>query len=30
MRAHISIWLEFKDGKIARQRNYDSFDPWWV
>ncbi len=30
MRAHISIWLEFRDGKIARQRNYDCFDPWWV
>ncbi len=30
MRAHISIWLEFRDGKIAKQRNYDSFDPWWV
>ncbi len=30
MRAHISIWLEFRDGKIAHQRNYDCFDPWWV
>ena|ERR1700694_1239638 len=30
MRAHISIWLEFGDGKIARQHNYDCFDPWWV
>jgi len=30
MRAHISIWLEFKDGKIFKQRNYDNFDPWWV
>ena len=30
MRAHLSIWLEFKDGKIARQHNYDCFDPWWV
>jgi ketosteroid isomerase-like protein len=30
MRAHISMWLEFRDGKIAKQRNYDSFDPWWV
>jgi ketosteroid isomerase-like protein len=30
MRAHISIWLEFRDGKISKQRNYDSFDPWWV
>jgi ketosteroid isomerase-like protein len=30
MRAHISLWLEFRDGKIARQHNYDCFDPWWV
>ena len=30
MRAHLSIWLEFKDGKIFRQNNYDCFDPWWV
>jgi ketosteroid isomerase-like protein len=30
MRAHISIWLEFRDGKICNQRNYDNFDPWWV
>jgi ketosteroid isomerase-like protein len=30
MRAHISIWLEFRDGKICRQHNYDCFDPWWV
>ena len=30
MRAHVSIWLEFKDGKISKQRNYDNFDPWWV
>jgi ketosteroid isomerase-like protein len=30
MRAHISMWFEFRDGKIAKQRNYDSFDPWWV
>jgi ketosteroid isomerase-like protein len=30
MRAHISIWLEFRDGKIARQHTYDCFDPWWV
>jgi len=22
--------LEFRDGKIARQHNYDCFDPWWV
>jgi ketosteroid isomerase-like protein len=30
MRAHISIWFEFKDGKISKQHNYDNFDPWWV
>jgi ketosteroid isomerase-like protein len=30
MRAHISIWLEFREGKICRQHNYDCFDPWWV
>ena len=30
MRAHITVWLEFRDGKIARQHNYDCFDPWWV
>jgi hypothetical protein len=24
------VWLEFRDGKIARQHNYDCFDPWWV
>jgi ketosteroid isomerase-like protein len=28
MRARFSIWLEFRDGKIARQRNYDCFEPW--
>ena len=30
MRAPLSVWLEFRDGKIARQHNYDCFDPWWV
>jgi ketosteroid isomerase-like protein len=30
MRAHFSVWLEFRDGKICKQRNYDCFDPWWV
>jgi len=30
IRAHFSIWLEFKDGKIARQHSYECFDPWWV
>lgn len=30
MRAHLSIWLEFRDGQICRQHNYECFDPWWV
>jgi ketosteroid isomerase-like protein len=30
MRAHFSMWMEFKDGKIFCQHNYDCFDPWWV
>jgi ketosteroid isomerase-like protein len=30
MRAHLSIWLEFRDGKICRQQNYNCYDPWWV
>ncbi|MGH7605476.1 MAG: nuclear transport factor 2 family protein [Gemmatimonadaceae bacterium] len=30
MRAHISLWVEFRDGKISRQHKYDCFDPWWV
>jgi ketosteroid isomerase-like protein len=28
MRAHSAMFFEFKDGKIARQRNYDCFEPW--
>ena len=28
MRAHFAIFLDFRDGKIVRQRNYDCFDPW--
>ncbi len=28
MRAHFAMFLEFRDGKIIRQRNYDCFDPW--
>ncbi|HZE09576.1 MAG TPA: nuclear transport factor 2 family protein [Gemmatimonadaceae bacterium] len=30
MRSHMSVWLEFRDGKIFRQHKYDCFDPWWV
>ena len=28
MRAHLAVFLEFRDGKIAAQRNYDCFDPF--
>ena len=28
MRAHFAAFLQFRDGKIAGQRNYDCFDPW--
>ena len=28
MRAHFATFLEFRDGKIVAQRNYDCFDPW--
>ncbi|MGA8145708.1 MAG: nuclear transport factor 2 family protein [Candidatus Acidiferrales bacterium] len=28
MRAHFALFLEFRDGKIPAQRNYDYFDPW--
>jgi ketosteroid isomerase-like protein len=28
MRAHFAVFFDFRDGKIARQRNYDCFDPW--
>ena len=28
MRAHFAFFLDFRDGKIARQRNYDCFEPW--
>jgi hypothetical protein len=26
VRAHFSVWLDFRDGKIAAQRNYDCFE----
>jgi ketosteroid isomerase-like protein len=28
LRAHFAIFMEFRDGLIVRQRNYDCFDPW--
>lgn len=28
MQAHIGIFMEFRDGKIASQRNYDCYEPW--
>lgn len=28
MRAHFAMFIDFRDGKIAAQRNYDCFDPW--
>jgi ketosteroid isomerase-like protein len=27
MRAHIAMFLEYRDGRIACQRNYDCFEP---
>ena len=28
MRANFGVFLKFRDGKIARQHNYDCFDPF--
>lgn len=28
MRAHFAMFFEFRDGRIAAQRNYDCFEPW--
>jgi ketosteroid isomerase-like protein len=28
MRSHSALFIEFRDGKIVAQRNYDCFDPW--
>jgi ketosteroid isomerase-like protein len=28
MRANFGMFLQFRDGKIARQHNYDCFDPF--
>ena len=27
MRAHFGVFLEFRGGRISRQRNYDCFEP---
>jgi ketosteroid isomerase-like protein len=28
MKARFAVFLEFRDGRILRQRNYDCFEPW--
>ena len=28
MKAHLAIFFEFRDGRIASQRNYDCFEAW--
>src|SRR5262245_14332705 len=28
MRAHFAVFIEFHDGKIVAQRNYDCFEQW--
>jgi ketosteroid isomerase-like protein len=28
MRCHSAMFIEFRDGKIVAQRNYDCFEPW--
>ena len=28
LRAHIGVFIEFRDGKIVAQRNYDCYEPW--
>ena len=28
MQAHIGMFMELRDGKIASQRNYDCYEPW--
>jgi ketosteroid isomerase-like protein len=28
MRARFAVFLEYRDGKIIRQGNYDCYEPW--
>jgi ketosteroid isomerase-like protein len=28
LRARFALFMEFRDGRIVRQHNYDCFDPW--
>jgi ketosteroid isomerase-like protein len=28
MKAHLAMFFEFRDGRIALQRNYDCFEAW--
>jgi ketosteroid isomerase-like protein len=28
MRAYIGVFMEFRDGRIIAQRNYDCYEPW--
>ena len=28
MRARFAVFLEFRDGQVVAQRNYDCFEPW--
>ena len=28
MKAHFAMFFEFREGRIALQRNYDCFEPW--
>ncbi len=28
MKAYFSVFLDFRDGKIIKQRNYDCYEAW--
>ncbi|HKB13632.1 MAG TPA: nuclear transport factor 2 family protein [Vicinamibacterales bacterium] len=28
LRARFAVFMQFRDGRIVRQHNYDCFDPW--